>query len=756
MTGPLEDLRVVELDCGLATMFAARLFADLGADVVRLEDRGQGDDPLHSALNLRKRIVRINRKLTFGSRPGRFMGEADLLITGSTAHGQFPLGIRPEEFRDALPQLCVTSITPFGLTGPHAKFLGGDLTVFHGSAVSRFLLGPVSDPERTPPVRAYGDQTAFVAGLTAALGSLAAVYSARTGGPARLTDVSMQEAMLSLIPAQLAQHAFGEGVANRRRVLDGGASTVCALPASDGYVAISPREEHQWAAWLGVMGKPAWGTDPRFASRAARQENWDALYDLMRTWSIAHAKDRIVAMAQQAHVPCFPWELPGAHLDSPQLQHRQFWEECALPGYGKLRVPGSPYGLRAALPGASGAVELGDPAAVAWKQRTDPPAVASQPALPLEGVKVVDLGWVIAGPACTRYLAALGAEVIKVEAPGRPDPGRAGRLHEVLGQSKHAVTLDLKDAADAARMHRLIAGSDLLVENFAHGVMDRLGLGRAALHELNPSLIQVSSSGMGRNGPQAGAVAYGTLLQAYTGFSALNGYPGQQPAIGMAWTDFLCGMALAFGSIALLNQRRRVGRVDHIDLSMLETQLMTMPVAVIDGQTSNAPPAAAGNRHAYQSPHDVYRCRGDDRWLAIEIASEAQWRALCAEIHAPDGWQSWNESERRANRAEIDRAIEGWTSTRNDLRAMRELQAVGVPACAALAVADLFEDPHLKERGAFVDFDDGRTPRLPGMPWRWEGVKFRIFRAPGTGEHNLLLAGTDEGRSHASESARQP
>lgn len=101
-------------------------------------------------------------------------------------------------------------------------------------------------------------------------------------------------------------------------------------------------------------------------------------------------------------------------------------------------------------------------------------------------------------------------------------------------------------------------------------------------------------------------------------------------------------------------------------------------------------------------------------------------------------------------------AIEGWTSTRNDLRAMRELQAVGVPACAALAVADLFEDPHLKERGAFVDFDDGRTPRLPGMPWRWEGVKFRIFRAPGTGEHNLLLAGTDEGRSHAPESARQP
>lgn len=737
MTGPLDGLHVIELDAGTACKFAARLFADLGADVVRFEDEHVGDRDLHAALNLGKRIVRTpGNPQGYAATAERLIDDADLLITGTRPDGGFPLDRRPEAYRRAGNRLCVTSITPFGLTGPRAGYRGGDLTVFHSSAVARYLLGQVQDPERTPPVRASGEQTAFVAGMTAALASMAAVYLARSGGGGRVVDVSMQQAMLSLIPAQLAQHAFGEGVATRARILDGGGSTVCVLPVHDGYIAISPREEHQWASWLNVMGNPDWGTDSRFTDRAGRAANWDALFELMRGWSVGLRKDEIVAAAQQAHVPCLPWELPDAHLTSAQLQHRGFWRKVDVPGEGRLRLSGSPFGFQGASSGASSIEEVaGEPA---WRTPRSVARPTERPSLPLKGVRIVDLGWVIAGPACTRYLAALGADVIKVEPPGRPDPGRAGRLHEVLGQSKRAVTLDLKSPGDAGRLRALIAEGDILVENFAHGVMDRLGLGRAALAELNPNLIQVSSSGMGRTGPQAGAVAYGTLLQAYTGFSALNGYPGQAPAIGMAWTDFVCGLALAFGSLALLDQRRRTGLVEHIDLSMFETQLMTMPGPIIQGQRRTGSPGPAGNEHATRAPHNVYRCAGDDRWLAIEVTSDAQWKSLCNSIGGRPEWETWGEPERRANVGKIDEAIGNWARERRDLDAMSELQASGVPASASLTVADIYRDPHLKERGFFVEFNDGRTPELPGMPWSWDGPAFELVRAPDAGEHNGL------------------
>src|SRR6185369_16180653 len=141
------------------------------------------------------------------------------------------------------------------------------------------------------------------------------------------------------------------------------------------------------------------------------------------------------------------------------------------------------------------------------------------------GVRVLDFSWVIAGPTATRYLAAMGAEVIKVEAPGRGDPGRASELHTVLGQAKRAILLDLKKPDAIAVARALAAKSDVLVENFATGVLDRLGLGAEALQEVNPNLVYVSASGLGRTGPESNAVAYGTLLQCYAGFAGLNRHP---------------------------------------------------------------------------------------------------------------------------------------------------------------------------------------------------------------------------------------
>ncbi len=225
---------------------------------------------------------------------------------------------------------------------------------------------------------------------------------------------------------------------------------------------------------------------------------------------------------------------------------------------------------------------------------------------PLSGVRVLDFSWVIAGPTATRYLAAMGAEVIKVEAPGRGDPGRASELHTVLGQGKRGVVLDLKkpEAIDAAR--RLAASCDVLVENFATGVMDRLGLGADALREVNPELIYVSASGLGRTGPEARAVAYGTLLQCYSGFAGLNRHPEIPPRVGMAWLDPMCGLMLAFVTAAALWSRDRSGEVARIDFSMLEAMLWTMAAPLVEAQLGNQP-LPVGNLSQTHAPHCAER-----------------------------------------------------------------------------------------------------------------------------------------------------
>ena len=224
-------------------------------------------------------------------------------------------------------------------------------------------------------------------------------------------------------------------------------------------------------------------------------------------------------------------------------------------------------------------------------------------------MRVLDFSWVIAGPTATRYLAAMGAEVIKIEAPGRGDPGRGSELHSVLGQAKKGIVLDLKKPEAIAVAKALAAKADVLVENFATGVMDRLGLGADALRAINPALIYVSASGLGRTGPEAQAVAYGTLLQCYAGFAGLNRHPGVPPRVGMAWLDPMCGLMLAFITAASL-WRRRTGSVARIDFSMIEAMLWTMAEPLLTEQLRGLP-------HALERG-TVYRCEGPDDWVGVE------------------------------------------------------------------------------------------------------------------------------------------
>jgi crotonobetainyl-CoA:carnitine CoA-transferase CaiB-like acyl-CoA transferase len=475
---------------------------------------------------------------------------------------------------------------------------------------------------------------------------------------------------------------------------DGNGATVTILPASDGYAAISPREERQWRAWLAVMDAPDWSADPRFATKPDRVANWDALHGLMSAWSRRYGKQAIADKAQAAHVPSFPLREPAEQLASPQLAHRNFWRSLDIGGR-RIKAPGPPFGLR-----------------ITYADRH--PELRAHRLMPLCGIRILDFSWVIAGPTTTRYLAAMGAEVIKIEAPGRGDPGRASELHTVLGQAKRSVVLDLKnaDAVDVARA--LAAKSDVLIENFATGVMDRLGLGAEALQATNPELLYVSASGLGRTGPEAHAVAYGTLLQCYAGFAGLNRHPDVPPRVGFAWLDPMCGLMLAFIVAAGLWNRQRAGGVARVDFSMIEAMLWTMAEPLLATQL-DTPPQPHGNHSDRYVPHGVYRCAGDDEWISIVVRSDEEWRELCAIVPALSPMADYGFRDRVERRTAIDDALAASLRPQIARCAANELIRAGIAAAVLATSHDLVDSDHLRERGFW---DTHGTGVLPGLPWR--------------------------------------
>jgi crotonobetainyl-CoA:carnitine CoA-transferase CaiB-like acyl-CoA transferase len=441
------------------------------------------------------------------------------------------------------------------------------------------------------------------------------------------------------------------------------------------------------------MGSPEWAADPRFAKKSDRVANWDALHALMSAWSRQHGKQSIADMAQAAHVPSFPLREPAEQLSSPQLAHRDFWRRLAVDGR-TIQAPGAPFGLQ--LEDARHRVRR------------------SSGKMPLSCIRVLDFSWVIAGPTTTRYLAAMGAEVIKIEAPGRGDPGRTSELHTVLGQAKRSVVLDLKKPEAVAVAQALAAKSDVLIENFATGVMDRLGLGAEALRALNPNLIYVSASGLGRTGPESHAVAYGTLLQCYAGFAGLNRHPDVAPRIGFAWLDPMCGLMLAFIAAAAIWHRQRTGGAVRVDFSMIEAMLWTIAEPLLAAQLG-APPQPQGNHSGRYVTHGVYRCAGEDDWISIAVTTDQEWSRLCAIVPALSPMAGLAFRECAAQRVSIDSALAAWVRPHTAEAVASEFLKAGIPAAALATSRDLVASDHLLERGFWEAHGTGL---LPGLPWR--------------------------------------
>ena len=388
---------------------------------------------------------------------------------------------------------------------------------------------------------------------------------------------------------------------------------------------------------------------------------------------------------------------------------------------------------------------------------------------PLSGYRVADFTWVWAGPTCTMQLAHMGAEVIRMESMRRPcllrslppwpdqQPGlnRSGYFNQ-YNQGKRSILLDISkpEAVDIAK--KLVAISDIAAENFAGGVIERMGLGYEALKRVKSDLIMISMSGYGQSGPEAGYVSYGPAQVPLSGLSSLTGYAGWPPMhVGMSYGDPTAGLHAAFAVIAALFHRERTGEGQYIDMSQWESSLAVVGEGLMDQALNGTQPPRMGNRIQYMAPHGIYRCAGEDRWVSIAVLTDDEWHAFCRVIGQPalvEDVRFRTVEDRKANEDELDVIVEAWTSTLDRFEVRDRLQAAGVAAFPPMTNKDLAEDPHLNERGFFVEKEHPEVGvrKHAGMPWRMSETPCEVWRAaPTIGQDNDYVYGEVLGFSSA-------
>jgi crotonobetainyl-CoA:carnitine CoA-transferase CaiB-like acyl-CoA transferase len=655
--------------------------------------------------------------------------------------------------------------SPFGETGRHADYRAYDLNVMHSSGFA--AVNPACSPSpELPPTKLVGQQANFQAGAYAALVTLAAWLHRRRSGVGQAIEVSAQECLF----AMLGQSAVFWTYAGKRTSRLGVRpfQPWMAVECADGKLYVSCIEESQWRGLLKMLGDPEWGREEIFKDRVSRAKNVDALRPLLEDITRPRQMRELYHEAQKLRLPVAPLNRMNDVYADEHLRARNFF--VPIPHDGRDIIgPGAPYkfstmrwALRRRAPHLDEHhQEIRQLAKQADSLQRRVGEAHAAPGLdgdtrPLSGVHVLDFSWVWGGPFCTLQLAQLGADVIRVESARRsclfrnllpfadniPGLNRAGLFNQV-NQGKRSVLLDLSNPNALEVARTMVAWADVVVENFAPGVLTRIGLGYEALRPVRPDLIMISISGYGQTGPYRNYVSYGGLSGSQSGFYAQNGPSTDEPRdLGVTYADPAGGTLGALAILLALVNRALTGEGQYIDLSMLEALGTVGAEGLLEVAMNGHEPRRLGNHDRRMSPHNCYKARGDaEVWVSIAVGTDAEWRALCEAIGQPslaDDARFRTADLRRRKEEELDRIITQWTRHRDRWEITEMLQRAGVAAFPTLSNQDLFEDPHLMERGFVVDVDHPEAGRRKhtGICWTMSGTPNRkMTRAPLLGEH---------------------
>ena len=744
-------MRVLELAGSVGVAWAAKLFADLGADVMRVEDgrdvvRSRPHD-VHRWLNSNKRSVSsLNNEL---------IGHADLVI-----HDRRDMA----DLAQQNSRLVVLAITPFGLTGPYAHYEAAEINVIHGSSWGNLSPGGATDPD-LPPLKAPGHHANINVATVAAIAALAATERAAVSGQGEHIDFAAVAASAKITEVAPAAVSFLGVEASRL-----GTRTVVPwriFQCTDGLLQLICPEQSQWESFVELMGSPEWASLEVFATGPDRTQNSDVINVYLEEWFADQRADDIYHAAQAARIAVTPVNTMAQLEASEHFAERGFFATTP----DGLKLPGP--GFQVDQPWWSLAAEAPDAGAhegESWRRRTagadrvespagtNSTAAAAAGRRPLEGVRVCDFTWIWAGPFCTQILAHLGADVVKLESPDHlcmfrrlplsppdsPPSHDSSGLFQLYNSDKRSVGIDLSHADAADVVARLVAVSDVVVDNFGVGVMDRLGFGVEQLRAMNPDVVIATLSGYGSTGPHAEYVAYGPAGGAFAGLYASNGYEdGPAFETGVAIGDPCTGITAAWAVVASLATRRRSGIAATIDVAMAEAVAATVGEGWMQYLAEGRSPPPIGNHDPIWSPHNCYRARGDDQWVTIACTDEPMWHSLCAVVDTglAQRPEFADAADRKRNEAELDAAISAWTQTRDRWQITDVLQAVGVNAFPSVTSHEVWTgDAHFEAIGMLERPHHPLTGDrvVPGIPWRLRDGPNGLRRpAPLLGEHTV-------------------
>ncbi len=807
----LDDTVIVDLTRHIAGPYATRLLADLGADVIKVEppegDPSRllppfaNDEPhpeksgLFFLLNCNKRSVVLDLESEDGRRSLlQLVERADLVIESFAPGTLDALGLGWERLRQVRSDLSLVSISNFGQDGPYRDYRLTELTLF-GFAGEMYSMG-TGDRE---PVKMAGTAAQFESGSAIATAALAALTAARRHGTGQHVDISLAETHLGGCDRRhataIAYQFSGrrtQRTADAQRGMPGG-----IYRCKDGFVDFTVAGVRADRV-IDLLDGAEWLADPRFGDpdEAVKPEVIEAWNSHFRQWCMARTKREIWAEARRAKVLCGPLFTMDDLFADEHFRDRGFWASIDHPELGRVQLPGRPFML------TNGGWQLRRPAPLLG-QHTDEVLSATTAASdrppprrplrgpdgkapkPLEGIRVIDLCVVWAGPFATMQLADLGAEVIKPENPfvfqpmtrgasARPakdllqyanawgggypnnDPGERPWNYSPtfvsLYRNKKSFTVDLRRPEGLDILARLVARSDVVYENNATGTLSKLGITYEWLRAANPSIIFVQVPAYGSTGPYAEARALGVHLEGVMGHTMLRGYEGADPSTTTAIYsgDYLAGTQGALAVMAALRHRERTGQGQRIEIAQAENAAAMFTQAIMDYSLNGRVQTSIGNRDINgRCPCGVYPARSpgtsatmDDRWLALHIETDAQWRAFGEAIGSPE----WARDERFATNAgrarhaaEIDAHIAAYTVEHDDYELMSRLQAAGVSATPVLEASRIFDDPQLRARNFFrkQTVAGAGTHEYVGPLWRFGETPVEFHQPPVCfGEHN--------------------
>jgi len=763
--GALDGIRVLDVaePCGA---YVSRILGDLGADVIKIEPPG-GDPGRHMApllpvgaeqlslpfvhANLNKRSIVLNVQQPQDQARFRALArQADVVVSTEGVAAWTTRGVDLHRLGADFPRLVWTSLTPFGLSGPYSAYVGNNI-VAEAMGGLMYIQG---DDTRPPCVSPY-EQGMQLASLHAAFGTLSALWERRASGCGQVVEVSAQEVLAQIYYA-VVRYAYGKDILRRTGARN-------PQPANgyyrcqDGHIFLSLFQPHQWDRLVELMQDPVL-LDPAYRDRGYQLAHADVVEAHIQQFAARFDRWTLTEALQRRGLPAAPVSTIADLAANVHLAARHFFLDIEQPPWGRLRSPGpllraaaSPMRVRRPAPrlGEHQAEVLG--AAVAPTSTAHAgPVPAARRGLPLAGIRILDLSRVWAGPYGTRYLADFGAEVIKVESRKFPDGrGSNDAAFAEINRNKRSVTLNFQMPEGRELLKRLVALSDVVVENFSPRVMVQYELDYQHLCAVRPDLIMVSMPGFGQSGPHRAFVSYGGPLMAYTGMALLWGHADSplEAHSKIAYPDYTAAGTCALAVTAALHHRARTGQGQYIEIAQVETTAAAMEVAFFDYFTTGTVATPSGNRDPNSVPQGCYPCLGQDAWCVISCPTDAPWRALArliGDATLADDARFATAAERWLQHDALDVLITAWTSQRTPHQAMRLLQDVGVPAGAVQTGEDLWRDVHLRARDYIVTLEhpERGTVEHPGLTVRLHGTPGQIRRPLGRlGEANEEVFG---------------